>query len=70
VLDAAISGPLALLDASLTELLTEHGVAKWAGRRRCCLSSALRWHPAAQPAPAARHHPNAAALPLLPSPKH
>jgi hypothetical protein len=30
VLDPALSGPLTLLDANLTELLTEHGVAKCA----------------------------------------
>lgn len=31
ILDPSISGPISLLDSSLTELLTEHGVAKCVG---------------------------------------
>jgi hypothetical protein len=30
VLDPSVSGPLTLLDPRLGELLTEHGVARWA----------------------------------------
>jgi len=45
VLDPSVSGPFSMLDASLTDLLTEHGVVKWVGRLVwvCCECDVVDW---------------------------